>query len=396
MNETKLASVPPVSLPPGRVLVVEDEEPLCRAYVRTLAAAGFTAVPAYSARQALEAQSATEFDVVVSDIGLPEQDGFQLLEAMRARDPDLPFVLVTGNPSVESAARAVEFAVLRYLVKPVESATLVELVAKAVRLHGIARAKREAAAVVGAGAQLMAERVELEAGLVRALRGLWMAYQPIVDCRNRQLVAFEALVRTREPTVPHPGAFFSAAEQLGRVHEVGRAIRAAVAQTLRERPSPAEIFINLHSSDLLDETLYDADGPLAAHASRIVLEVTERAALANRADVPSSILRLRKLGYRIAIDDLGAGYSGLSYFAILTPDVVKLDITLVRDCHREPVKRKLIGSLTTLCREMGMRVVAEGVETTEERDVVLELGCDLLQGYLFARPGAPFPEVEWP
>jgi EAL domain-containing protein (putative c-di-GMP-specific phosphodiesterase class I) len=396
MNETKLASVPPASLPPGRVLVVEDEELLCRAYVRTLAAAGFTAVPAYSAKQALEAQSATEFDVVVSDIGLPEQDGFQLLETMRARDPDLPFVLVTGNPSVESAARAVELAVLRYLVKPVESATLVELVAKAVRLHGIARAKREAAAVVGAGAQLMAERIELEAGLVRALRGLWMAYQPIVDCRSRELVAFEALVRTREPSVPHPGAFFSAAEQLGRVHEVGRAIRAAVAQTLRERPSPAEIFINLHSSDLLDETLYDADGPLAPHASRIVLEVTERAALANRADVPSSILRLRKLGYRIAIDDLGAGYSGLSYFAILTPDVVKLDITLVRDCHREPVKRKLIGSLTTLCREMGMRVVAEGVETTDERDVVLELGCDLLQGYLFARPGAPFPEVEWP
>jgi len=97
----------------------------------------------------------------------------------------------------------------------------------------------------------------------------------------------------------------------------------------------------------------------------------------------------------VAIDDLGAGYAGLSYFAQLTPEVVKIDIALVRDIHKEPVKRKLVGSLTSVCKELGMLVVAEGVETAAERDVVAELGCDLQQGYLFAKPGPPFPPVAW-
>jgi EAL domain-containing protein (putative c-di-GMP-specific phosphodiesterase class I) len=97
----------------------------------------------------------------------------------------------------------------------------------------------------------------------------------------------------------------------------------------------------------------------------------------------------------VAIDDLGAGYAGLSYFALLTPEVVKLDITLVRNIHSEEIKRKLVGSLTSLCKELGMLVVAEGVETAEERDATMELGCDLLQGFFFAKPAPPFPEVSW-
>jgi EAL domain-containing protein (putative c-di-GMP-specific phosphodiesterase class I) len=332
----------------------------------------------------------------VSDITMPGMDGMQLLRAVRANDPDIPFVLVTGYPSVETATQAVEYGVLRYLVKPIDPAKLVDLIADAARLQGIARAKREAATVLGGGEQAIAERRALEANFGRALDSLWMAYQPIVDPRGRAIAAFEALVRTREPTVPHPGVLFSSAEQLGRVHEVGRAVRSAVAGTLAATPVGAEIFVNLHPTDLMDDTLFAADGPLVPYAHRIVLEVTERAALANRADVPACIRRLRALGFRIAIDDLGAGYAGLSYFAILNPDVVKLDISLIRDCDREPVKRKLIASLAGLCRDMGMRVVAEGVETPEERDAVLEHGCDLLQGFLFARPGPPFPEVTWP
>ena len=86
------------------------------------------------------------------------------------------------------------------------------------------------------------------------------------------------------------------------------------------------------------------------------------------------------------MDDLGAGYAGLSSFAALEPDVVKLDISLVRDVDREPVKRKLVGSLAALCRDLRVTVLAEGVETAGERDVLVELGCEWLQGYLFGRP----------
>lgn len=105
--------------------------------------------------------------------------------------------------------------------------------------------------------------------------------------------------------------------------------------------------------------------------------------------------RLRRQGFRVAVDDLGAGYAGLSSFALLEPEIVKLDASLLRDIDQSPVKQKLLASMTALCKDMGFLVVAEGIETPAERDCVVTLGCDLLQGYLFARPGRPFPTAFW-
>jgi EAL domain-containing protein (putative c-di-GMP-specific phosphodiesterase class I) len=106
--------------------------------------------------------------------------------------------------------------------------------------------------------------------------------------------------------------------------------------------------------------------------------------------VRSRVQRLRELGFRIAIDDLGAGYAGLASFALLEPEVVKLDMSLVRDLHLSLTKQKLVRTMITMCRELGITITAEGIETVEERDALLEAGCDLMQGYLFARPGPPF------
>jgi EAL domain-containing protein (putative c-di-GMP-specific phosphodiesterase class I)/CheY-like chemotaxis protein len=385
--------------PPGteavRVLVVEDEAPLRKAYARILEAAGCRVTQASNGHEAIEAHQTGAFDVIVSDITMPDMNGIRLLRAVRERDLDIPVLLITGNPTVETSVQAVEHGALRYLIKPVEGDALVAAVAGAAKLQRIAKLKREAAAYLGAIERQVGDRAGLEASLAKGLETLWMAYQPIVDYKARRIAGFEALVRCNEPTLPHPGALFSAAERLGRVHEVGLAIRGHIATTLAKSEGGADVFINLHPRDLLDESLYSPESPLAPFARRIVLEITERAALDDASDVPLRIDRLRKLGFRIAIDDLGAGYAGLTYFAQLTPDVVKLDIALVRDIHKEEIKRKLVGSLATLCKELGMLVVAEGVETVEERDTVHELGCDLQQGYLFAKPGRPFPEVTW-
>jgi EAL domain-containing protein (putative c-di-GMP-specific phosphodiesterase class I) len=130
-------------------------------------------------------------------------------------------------------------------------------------------------------------------------------------------------------------------------------------------------------------------------ARRVVLEVTERAAIEQVDDVERRVGRLREHGFRVAVDDLGAGYAGLSSFALLEPEIVKLDVSLLRDIDQSPVKQKLVASMTALCKDMGFLVVAEGIETVAERDCVVSLGCDLLQGYLFARPGRPFPTATW-
>jgi sensor c-di-GMP phosphodiesterase-like protein len=97
------------------------------------------------------------------------------------------------------------------------------------------------------------------------------------------------------------------------------------------------------------------------------------------------------IGFRIAVDDLGAGYAGLTSFTLLEPDIVKLDMALVRDVHREPKKRTLVKTMITMCKELGIVVTSEGIEVPEERDELARAGCDLMQGYLFAKPGDAFP-----
>jgi EAL domain-containing protein (putative c-di-GMP-specific phosphodiesterase class I) len=112
-------------------------------------------------------------------------------------------------------------------------------------------------------------------------------------------------------------------------------------------------------------------------------------------DVRAHIAALRKLGFRLAVDDLGAGFAGLTSFAQIEPEVVKFDMSLVRGLTDSSTRQKLIRSMSTLFREMGITSVAEGVETAAERDAVLAAGCDLIQGYLYAKPGKPFPTVSW-
>ena len=122
-------------------------------------------------------------------------------------------------------------------------------------------------------------------------------------------------------------------------------------------------------------------------ARNITLEITERASLEHHSSLVDHMRALRALGYRIAVDDLGAGYAGLSYFARLAPDVVKIDVSLTRDVDRDPVRQRIVASICTLAHDLGMLVVAEGIETQGEFVRVGELGVDLVQGYFVARPG---------
>jgi EAL domain-containing protein (putative c-di-GMP-specific phosphodiesterase class I) len=294
-----------------------------------------------------------------------------------------------------SAAEAVRYGASEYMVKPISIALLEANVRKAVALRALARAKIESIRLVDPGRAEAGDRAGLEITLNRALDSMWMAYQPIVRAETGALFAYEALLRSGERALPHPGAVLDAAERLGRLPDVGRKVRSLAPAPIVSSSSPALLFVNLHASDLNDEELRSPSSPLASIAPRVILEITERASLDSVRDARSRVAGLRELGFRIAIDDLGAGYAGLTTFAQLEPEFVKLDMSLVRDVHRSAVKRKLVQSMTALCKDMGIIVVAEGIEVAEERDAIIELGCDLLQGYLFAKPGKPFPEVIW-
>ncbi len=387
-------SPPPESGAPGRVLLVEDDDALLRSCRRVLEAAGFVVETASDGEQATRALGQRGFDAVVSDIAMPQVGGIELLKAIRGRDNDVPVILMTAFAELGTALDAIEYGALAYLRKPFGLDALRTSVTKAVRLHRLARMKREAVAHVGDEPIRLGDRMGLEGAFDRAIGSLWMAFQPLVAVSRQEVIAYEALLRTTEPDLPHPGAVLSAAARLGRLQELGRTIRAQVASHMPDCPAES-VFVNLHGRDLLDDHLYAADAPLTAFAPRVVLEITERASLEEVKGFEGRARELRKLGFRLAIDDLGAGYAGLTSFAQLEPEVVKFDMSLVRNIDRSPVRQRLVGAMSAVFREMRAMVVAEGVETPAERDTLTGLGCDILQGYLFAKPGRPFPTAKW-
>ncbi len=378
---------------PLRVLLVDDEPLILRVFSRALGRLGVVALTAATGAAALEALDEAEVDVVVTDISMPGMDGVQLLAGIRQRDPDVPIILVTGNPSVETAMKAVEYGALRYLCKPISDSDLTSVVVIAGRLSRLARLKRAALGELGVKGRQLGDLHSLGVRFDVALEKLWIAYQPIISWQEQKLVAFEALCRSEEPLLRGPLELLEDAERLDRVHELGRAIRRAAVSRLHEFPADALLFLNLHPRDLEDPDLCDVGSPTGVVASRIVLEVTERHAL-DGMDVHRLVEKLRQVGFRLAVDDLGAGYAGLSSFAQIEPAVVKLDMSLIRDVDRSPVKQRIIRGMVQLCRDMGAEVVVEGVETVAERDTLLGCGCGWMQGYLFGRPGRELSR--WP
>jgi EAL domain-containing protein (putative c-di-GMP-specific phosphodiesterase class I)/ActR/RegA family two-component response regulator len=390
-----LASHPsslPVPEHPGSVVLVDDDPLVLRGMVHMLKGLRQVVVPCGSAREAIEQVSVGHVRAIVSDISMPELTGIDLLRTIRELDPDLPVILVTGQPELSTAAAAIEYGALKYLVKPVNPTVFFETVEHATRLYQLAQAKRQALTLFGEQT-LESERAGLETNFERALSKLWLAYQPIVRASDHTVFGYEALLRSDEPTMMAPGSMLEAAERLGTLHRLGRNIRAKAALSMTTAERPSALFVNLHPEDLLDPELLSATAPLSAIAGRVVLEVTERAMITDIERTKASIAQLRAKGFRIAVDDLGAGYAGLSSFALLEPEFVKLDMSLMRNLHSSKLKRKIVHSITSLCRDMGLFVVAEGIETVDERDAAIDLGCDLLQGNLFARPAPTFQGI---
>lgn len=375
-----------------RVLIVDDDDRLRRATARSLRACGFDADSAANGVEALEHLARGSYDCIVSDIAMPGMDGMELLRNVREFDLDVPVVIITGTPSIETAVTALQFGAMHYLQKPVSLADLEEVVNRGVKLSALARVKRQALALHG-GTPEAGDLAGLETCFDRALERLWIAYQPIVLASEQRVCGYEALLRSAEESLPGPAAILSAAERLHRLPALGRRIREAAPRLLESRDEL--LFVNLHPDDLSDESLYDDARALSKIASQVVLEITERAPLDGVKNIRPRIQKLRNAGFRIAIDDLGAGYAGLNTFASVEPDIVKLDMSLTRDIHESDTKKRIVSSMILLCRDLGTKVVAEGIETTAERDVLVDLGVDMLQGFLFGKPQRNLSTIDW-
>lgn len=375
------------------VLVVDDDDAVRSAVVQTLTRAGFEAMGAADAETALALLASGErtFDLMITDLLMPGTSGVQLMRSLREAELDLPVIVLTGHPSFDSAVLALEYGGFRYLEKTVDGATLVSAVNEVLAIHRPAALRKRALRQYDAELAAQSERSGHRLQFDRALSRIWIAFQPIVRWPEQSIFGYEALVRSAEPGLNTPDLLIEAAERLGRVQELGVAVREKIARSLAGAPADALVFVNLHALDLSAEDLFSPTAALSAHAARVVLEVTERASLHEVVDLRARLSELRRLSFRIAVDDLGAGYAGLASFSQLEPEVVKFDMSLIRGIDKSPRKASIVRSMVAMCtQELGTTVVCEGVETEAERDKLSELGAELLQGYLFAEPGPSF------
>jgi EAL domain-containing protein (putative c-di-GMP-specific phosphodiesterase class I) len=374
----------------ARILIVEDDEILGDALSSVLAGRGYELHVVHTSAAAEQILSRRPFDVVISDILLPGKSGLALARSIRAKDRDQPVILMTGDAALEHAVGAVEVGAFRFMLKPVNAIALEEVVGEALRERR--RAMRARRVLETHPVATTDDLIELET----AIDSIWMAYQPIVSWSRRRVVGREALLRSTHPALGDPGKILGAARKLDQMKAVSRAIRARIAATLASSPGRDVIFINVCAEDLEDETFLDDRDPLSRFAWRTVLELSEDARLERIAGLRERMAALRARRLRFALDDLGAGYAGLNNLALLKPEIVKLDMQLTREVDSDVGKQEIVRSMVSLCKRTSTILIAEGIETIAERDTLVGLGCDLFQGYLFARPQADIDSpVHW-
>jgi diguanylate cyclase (GGDEF)-like protein len=218
-------------------------------------------------------------------------------------------------------------------------------------------------------------------------------FQPIVRAQSGEVFAYEGLCRPQDPAFPDPLALIHTAERAGRIGDLGRVLRAGVVASLPQLAPPLLLFVNLHPHELYDPRLAEVEPFMRPWTRRVVLEVTETAAIADYGRVNEILSKLKAQGFRIALDDLGSGYSGLNALALLAPDFVKLDIGLLQGISAPGRHARLLRHILDYANGEGVQVIAEGVETEGQREAVTRLGTPLLQGYFFGKPSATFAGV---
>ena len=226
-----------------------------------------------------------------------------------------------------------------------------------------------------------------------------MAFQPIVDTRDRRVVAYEALVRGTDGS--------GAASVLARVTDANRyAFDQSCRMKAVELASRLGMEGLLHIN-FLPNAVYQPEACIRATLAvaercgfplnRIAFEVAEQENVVDKAHLKNILQSYKRRGFHTAIDDFGAGYAGLGLLADFQPDIIKIDMALVRGIDTDTVRQVIVRAILSVCESLGIQALAEGVETEAELNTLQDMGVHVFQGYLFARPEVEaLPVVRWP
>ncbi|MGX5658714.1 EAL domain-containing protein [Castellaniella ginsengisoli] len=226
-----------------------------------------------------------------------------------------------------------------------------------------------------------------------------MAFQPIVDVRSREVFAYEALVRGLDGT--------GAAEILGQVdddirYQFDQACRVSAVRLAAQLGVTCGVSINFLPNAVYEpaaclRTTLEAARKYQFPTNYLIFEITENERVVDKEHLKRIVREYRRRGFKTAIDDFGAGYSGLNLLAEFQPDIIKLDMELVREIDANPVRHAIVQGILGVCAALSIEVIAEGVETLAEYRTLRALGIHYFQGYLFAKPAfEQLPAISWP
>lgn len=399
VNNKLLAKSAPPALPvePERrgstmaALVIDDDEFVCGVVAAQLKSAGLAKVAAVS-DGLLAARMLNEdgpYGLIVSDLSMPKFDGIQMMRLVAARQPQAAVLFMSSAgskllSSAESLARGRGLRVLGALPKPV-------------KLEDLRQVVQELDGITGKASLRDSDPLPTAAELRAALNSeqIKVYVQPQLDVRSGALHGVEALARWDSPrygTVP-PASFVALAERSGLIDELTESMLAkslAACGAWRRAGLRTRISVNAAISSMCSLVLPDTIVALAERRGlepqQLTLEITESGFMEDPVRSLDVLTRLRLRGVDLAIDDFGCGYSSLQQLKRMPFNELKIDCSFVTSMLKDAESRSIVKSSLALCRDLGLRSVAEGVESKAHWDALLELGCDTVQGYYIARP----------
>ncbi len=383
---------------PKKILVIDDEAEIGDFIATAAAKLGLECTFTTDASNLAQVLT-PDVGLIVLDLMMPDMDGIEVMRLLSEQNCRAGIVLMSGISkrvleTAEKLAHSLNLVVVGRLSKPFALAELEMLLA--MQRVGEAKPAVKASPAPGFGDDRLRVAVERDEFVVH--------YQPQIDLTTHAVIGVEALVRWQSPErgLLYPDSFLVRAEQMGLIDDLGwlvadRALKEVRQFSTNGRAPRLALNLSVHS-------LYDLKFPerftavLQKHETPmdgVILEITETGLLKELARALDVLTRLRVKGIHLAIDDFGTGYAMMQQLVNIPATELKIDREFVMNMHLNSSDRIMVEKSIEIGHELGMKVLAEGVETQQQLDLVRRNGCDAAQGYFFSRPLPPKDLVSW-
>ncbi len=371
------------------ILLVDDDQAVTQMLAMLLQTRGYDVSIARSGEEALQSKKLLNINLILLDLVLPDQEGYDVCRKLKENKETnhIPIIVLSGKVNAQNKVEILHVGADDYLTKPFEYEELVA------RIEAVLRRSSNFSQQSGVAKN--------EDSMLQELRRIIKEeqivpyYQPIFHLKEHKLLGLEVLCRPKTDSIlSNPEVLFKTAIEFGAYQDLEllswkKALEYASRCSLKE-----QLFLNCNpylvegSKFNMLRSLFETSG---IKIENVCLEITERSAIIDYKTFYERLARFREHGFRFAVDDVGGGYASLESIVETRPEVVKIDRHIVNQISQDNFKRSIVKFIVSFCKENNILCIAEGIETKEDLDIIIELGVDAVQGYYLQRPS---PAIE--